>query len=73
MFVNYRTAGGVLIDKKSVKIDNEGSVDMVTGERYQQILKTDLEYGEVLGKGNGGIVQKGVHKVSGIPVAIKVK
>ena len=74
-----------MLDKRSIKLDNEGYVDMTTGVRYQQILKTDLEvskpidcitqlpqYGDVLGKGNGGMVRAGVHKVSGIPVAIKV-
>ena len=74
------------MDKRKIKLDNEGYVDMTTGHRYQQILKTDLEvsfqtivdtdalqYGDVLGKGNGGMVRAGVHKVSNIPVAIKVK
>lgn len=58
--------------KKNIKIDNQGSVDLQTGQRYQQILKQDLVYGEVLGRGNGGVVRAGIHKASGIPVAIKV-
>jgi hypothetical protein len=35
-------------------------------------LKSDLEYGEVLGRGNGGMVRAGFHKATKIPVAIKV-
>ena len=31
------------MDKRKVKLDNEGYVDMESGARYQQILKTDLE------------------------------
>ena len=40
---SLRTAGGVVLDKRKVKLDNEGYVDMESGARYQQILKTDLE------------------------------
>ncbi len=58
--------------KKNIKIDEKGSVDMQTGQRYQQLLKNDLEYGEVLGRGNGGMVRRGLHKASGIPIAVKV-
>ena len=59
--------------KKNIKIDNQGSVDMQTGQRYQQIRKEDIVYGEVLGRGNGGTVRAGMHKASGIAVAIKVR
>lgn len=30
------------------------------------------QYGEILGRGNGGMVVAGHHKFSGLPVAIKV-
>ena len=43
--VNYcfRTAGGVVFNKKATKIDQEGCQDLLTGERNQHILKTDIE------------------------------
>ena len=31
-----------------------------------------LQFAEILGKGNGGMVRKAIMKPSGIPVAIKV-
>jgi hypothetical protein len=45
---------------------------MQTGQRYPSIQKQDFIYGDILGRGNGGMVRAGVHKQSGIPVAIKV-
>lgn len=62
----------MIINKKSITIDKEGSIDNATGQRYQNILKSELEYGPVLGRGNGGMVRSGRHKPSDIPVAIKV-
>jgi len=31
----WMTAGGVVLDKRKIKLDNEGYVDMTTGVRYQ--------------------------------------
>ena len=42
------------MDKRNVKVDQDGYVDTRTGMRYQQLSKADLEYGEILGEGNGG-------------------
>ena len=47
LFANLRTAGGVVLDKRSIKLVNDGYVDMSTGVRHQQILKTDLEVSEL--------------------------
>jgi len=38
-----RTAGGVVFNKKATKIDHEGCQDLLTGERNQHILKTDIK------------------------------
>lgn len=65
-------SGGVVLDRSSIKIDDQGYVDIRTGERYQRVIADDIEYGEVLGQGNGGKVLAGVHKATRIPVAIKV-
>jgi hypothetical protein len=50
--------------KKNIKIDTKGSVDLATGERYNNLLKEDIQYGEVLGRGNGGMVCRGLHTAS---------
>jgi hypothetical protein len=55
-----------------VRIDGQGSVNLETGERYQQVQKSEIEYGEVLGRGNGGMVRAGYHKLTNLPIAIKV-
>lgn len=62
----------MVFNKKGTKIDKEGYQNLLTGERNQHILKTDIEYGEILGEGNGGLVRAGTLRVSGIPVAIKI-
>ena len=55
-------------------IDINKSSKQISKWVYQTNFNTDaLQYGDVLGKGNGGMVRAGVHKVSNIPVAIKVK
>ena len=60
------------MEKKQIKFDQQGSIDMQTGQRYPSIQKHDFIYGDILGRGNGGMVRAGIHKQSGIPVAIKV-
>jgi hypothetical protein len=67
-----RSATGIVMDKRNIKIDKEGFVDLQTGARHQQILRQDLDYGGTLGQGNGGVVKKGIHRPTGIPVAVKV-
>jgi len=65
-------SGGVVLDRSSVKIDDQGYVDIKTGERYQRVVADDIDFGEVIGHGNGGKVLVGMHKATRIPVAIKV-
>jgi hypothetical protein len=36
------------------------------------VSKDEIEYGKMIGEGNGGKVYKGHHKSTGIPLAIKV-
>jgi len=66
------TANGVRIPRKSLKIDREGSIDITTGERTSMILPNELEYGGILGQGNGGQVVRATHLPSGLPLAIKI-
>mmetsp|Transcript_10651 Transcript_10651/g.14349 ORF Transcript_10651/g.14349 Transcript_10651/m.14349 type:complete len:94 (+) Transcript_10651:407-688(+) len=65
-------SGGVTLDRNCIKIDSQGYVDTNTGERYQRVVADDITYGEMLGQGNGGKVVAGLHKASGIRVAVKV-
>lgn len=62
----------MILDRRDIKIDKNGYVNTKTGERFERIIAEDIQYGEVLGQGNGGKVVAGLHKASGIPVAIKV-
>ena len=66
-------SGGVILDRRRIKIDAQGYVDTQTGERHQRIIAEDIQFGEVLGQGNGGKVVAGMHKATGIPVAVKVR
>jgi hypothetical protein len=43
LYERFRTAGGVVFNKKATKIDQEGCQDLLTGERNQHILKTDIQ------------------------------
>jgi len=36
------------------------------------ILPSELEYGKILGQGNGGQVISALHMPSGLPLAIKI-
>ena len=68
----FRASGGVRLDRRGIQIDSQGYIDTRTGERYQRVMAEDIQYGEVLGQGNGGKVVAGIHKATGIPVAIKI-
>lgn len=43
LFLDYRASGGVVLDRSSIKIDDQGYVDIRTGERYQRVIADDIE------------------------------
>jgi hypothetical protein len=53
-------------------VDNEGLTDFTTGERNSMVLPQDVSYLEEIGSGNGGVVQKALHRSSGTLLAIKI-
>ena len=55
-----------------MKLDNEGSLNLQTGDRIISIMPQELEDGPILGQGNGGLVRVAIHKQLGIPFAVKV-
>ena len=67
-----RTDSGIVFSKRNVKINQEGSQDMHTGEKFAPVRKEDIVMGQILGRGNGGFVYQGFHKQSKIEVAVKV-
>ena len=43
-------------------VDSTGITDFKQNRRISPILPSDLEYGHVLGTGNGGVVRKAIYK-----------
>ncbi|CAD7966614.1 unnamed protein product [Amoebophrya sp. A25] len=67
---NVSADGSIEHKPSGMKISHDGGVQM-DGQQYK-LSPADIELdGDMLGHGAGGIVQKGVHKPTGTPVAIK--
>jgi hypothetical protein len=56
------TEGGIRIKTRGIKLDQEGSVNLQTGERIISIMPNELEDGPILGQGNGGLVRVVIHR-----------
>ena len=53
-------------------VDSTGITDFKQNRRISPILPSDLQYGHVLGTGNGGVVRKACYKPTNQAVAVKI-
>jgi len=64
-------AEGLKFIKENLQLGKHGLSNATTGEIFASIGPQDIEFFDIIGKGAAGVVQRAVHKQTGMQLAIK--